>query len=235
MTVLTENLTESGFSLIELMIAIAISAVLAAGIFKVFIAQNKVYSVQDQILERQQNVRTGLDNITRSLQAVGYDPTESKNFGITAYQAAAPFFPASSTAAMALATNTELYFTTDDSEDGTINNDGNERFGFKIVSNNLVAAYILAADGNIASWQPIAENIESMTVSYTYADGTVSTVVGLPDNAVSNRNFEDIRAATVTLTARTSKVDPDFTDPSVGDHYHRVTLSSTVMLRNLSY
>lgn len=230
-----ENHSESGFSLIELMVAMVIGLILAAGAFKIFTAQEKVYSLQDQLLERQQNIRAGLDNITRSLQMTGYDPTESDNFGITAYQAAAPFFPASNASSLALAATSELYFTIDDSEDGTINNNGDERFGFKINSNNLVSASIQSSDGDISSWQPVAENIESMAVSYTYTDGTVSTAVGLPDNTVSNRNFKDIRSVTVTLTARTAKEDPDFTDPDTGDHYHRETLASTVMLRNLSY
>jgi len=238
MKIFRQKTAPPGFTLIELMIAMAIGLVLIAGVFQLFISQKKVYSVQEQLLESQQNVRAGMDYIIRSLQTAGYDPTDSQQFGVSAYQTGAPYFRASNDAGLALTTNAELYFTTDDSGDGNIDNNGTERFGYKITNNTLELASIAttgASAGDISSWQPLAENIESMTIVYTYANGALSSAVGLPDNSVAGRNFADIRAVTVSLTARTSRQDSDYTDPALGDGYRRQTLASTIMLRNLGF
>ncbi|MDL1967606.1 MAG: hypothetical protein LWW97_03435 [Deltaproteobacteria bacterium] len=36
-----------------------------------------------------------------------------------------------------------------------------------------------------------------------------------------------------TLTARTSKLDPDYTHPTYGDHYRRYTLESVITPKTL--
>ncbi len=227
------DVKEAGFTIIEITIALAIGTLLIAAVFSVFISQNKAYVNQDKILEMQQNARVGLDYIMKNLQTAGYDPMDTDKFGITAYQVGTPYFPDSNTAAMTIATNAELYFTSDADEDGTIDDSDTERLGFKIDSNDLKIAYISTTTGDITSWQPLAEDFESMAVTYTYSDGNDSGTVGLPDNSAAGRNFDDIRAITISLTARTGKEDPEYTHSTFGDGYRRMTLTSTVMLRNL--
>jgi type II secretory pathway component PulJ len=63
----------SGLSLIELLVAFAISGMVIAGIYRVFTAQNKAYVVQDQVTEVQQSVRGAMDLIVRDLRMAGYD------------------------------------------------------------------------------------------------------------------------------------------------------------------
>ena len=57
--------------------------------------------------------------------------------------------------------------------------------------------------------QPVAENIEDLQISQS-------------GNSIN-----------VSLTARTTKPDPEYTHPTYGDHYRRYTLTSVITPRNL--
>lgn len=71
-----------GFSLVELLIALFISSVMAVAIFNLFIAQNKSFSVQDQVTEMQQNIRAALSIMVKEIRMAGYDPTGKAGAGI---------------------------------------------------------------------------------------------------------------------------------------------------------
>jgi type IV pilus assembly protein PilW len=73
---------DRGFSLIELLIALFISSVMAAAIFNLFIAQNKSFSIQDQVTEMQQNIRAALNLMVKEIRMAGYDPTGKAGAGI---------------------------------------------------------------------------------------------------------------------------------------------------------
>lgn len=63
---------QEGFTLIELFIAIAISSIIAAAIYNLFLAQKKAYSVQEQVVETQQNARMAMHLLTKELRMTGY-------------------------------------------------------------------------------------------------------------------------------------------------------------------
>lgn len=63
---------EKGFTLVELFIALALAGLLIASVFNVFISQQKVYSIQDQVLELDQNLRTGMDLLVREIKMAGF-------------------------------------------------------------------------------------------------------------------------------------------------------------------
>jgi type IV pilus assembly protein PilW len=64
--------TDSGFTLVELLVAIPLGLVLIAGIYATFKAQQDSYLAQDQIGAMQQNLRGAMFVITRDLQMAGY-------------------------------------------------------------------------------------------------------------------------------------------------------------------
>ena len=64
---------ESGVTLIELLVALVICGVAVAAIYRLFIVQTRAYTVQDQIVEIQQTVRSAMDILVRDLQMTGYD------------------------------------------------------------------------------------------------------------------------------------------------------------------
>ena len=71
-----------GFSLVELLIALFISSIMATVIFNLFIAQNKSFSIQDQVTEMQQNIRASLNMMVKEIRMAGYDPTGQAGAGI---------------------------------------------------------------------------------------------------------------------------------------------------------
>lgn len=73
----------SGFTLIELMVAMAISMAVLAAITTTFMTQAKIYNAQEQINEMEQNARGALDVITRELKMAGYKPNGGTFVGIT--------------------------------------------------------------------------------------------------------------------------------------------------------
>ena len=64
---------QRGFSLIELMIALVLSSILVTAVYGFFTSQEKIYNIQDQISETQQNLRVGLDRMIKEIRLAGYE------------------------------------------------------------------------------------------------------------------------------------------------------------------
>jgi len=64
----------SGYSLIELMIAMTIGLVILGAIGTLFVMQQESTSDQARIIEMQENLRAGMDIMSRELLMAGYDP-----------------------------------------------------------------------------------------------------------------------------------------------------------------
>ncbi len=67
-----KRLTDKGFTLAELMVAMAISLVVMGAIFLTFKSQQDSYIIQDQISAMQQNLRAAMYMLTRDIQMAGY-------------------------------------------------------------------------------------------------------------------------------------------------------------------
>jgi len=67
------KLSEKGVTLIELMIALVICGIVVAAIYRLFVAQTRAYTVQDQVAEVQQNVRNAMELIVRDIRMAGFD------------------------------------------------------------------------------------------------------------------------------------------------------------------
>lgn len=68
----TTKYTNKGFSLIELMVAVAISVIILAGVLTMMSASKKTYTQQMDRARLQENARFALDFISRSLRMAGY-------------------------------------------------------------------------------------------------------------------------------------------------------------------
>jgi prepilin-type N-terminal cleavage/methylation domain-containing protein len=62
-----------GLTLIELIVGLVICAMVVAGIYRLFIAQSRAYTVQDQVVEVQQNIRSAMEIMLRDLRMTGFD------------------------------------------------------------------------------------------------------------------------------------------------------------------
>ncbi len=71
----------NGVTLIELLIALVLSSILTAALYRAFIGQQKTYTIQDQVAEMQQNVRIAVGQITKELRMAGYGGDMLSVFG----------------------------------------------------------------------------------------------------------------------------------------------------------
>ena len=63
---------KKGFTLVELLIAVLISGIVIIEIYNFFNYQQRNYALQDQLVEVQQNLRVGMDALSRDLRPIGY-------------------------------------------------------------------------------------------------------------------------------------------------------------------
>jgi len=69
----------AGFTIIELLVAMALGMVILAGLFRTFKVQHDSYVIQDQVSAMQQNLRAAMHLITRDLQMAGYYTNFDRN------------------------------------------------------------------------------------------------------------------------------------------------------------
>jgi type IV pilus assembly protein PilW len=113
--------TNAGFTLIELMVALVVGAVVIALMYSIYTVQQRSFRRETMVVDAQQNVRTAFLLIEKELRMVGYDRNNTDLFGITDIRLDA-------------AGNSTLTFTAD-MGDGNADNgflDGNETFTYAL-------------------------------------------------------------------------------------------------------
>jgi type IV pilus assembly protein PilW len=74
-------MNRKGITLIELLVALTISGMLVAGIYRTFVSQQHTFTVQEQVVDMQQNVRLAINRMTRELRMAGFGGLDSTFFG----------------------------------------------------------------------------------------------------------------------------------------------------------
>mgnify|MGYP001823302838 FL=1 len=72
-----------GFTLVEMVMVLAISTIVLAAMYSVFTIANKNFTTQNAAANVQQNLRSAIGLMARDIRVAGLDPTGSDNFGIT--------------------------------------------------------------------------------------------------------------------------------------------------------
>lgn len=175
----TQALTNAsaGFSLVELLIAMAVGLVILGAAYQSFITQRQTYAAQEQVTDMNQNARAALDFMTRELRMASTIGALDQTPG----------------------TSSITYISIEDPCQDR---------GFDLSSNTLryYAHLVVRAnckDSTRRKPEPLAENIESLTISRA------------------------VNLFTITLITRTAT-----RAPGRGD-YRRITLTSNVRPRNL--
>jgi prepilin-type N-terminal cleavage/methylation domain-containing protein len=73
---------EKGFTLVELMIAMVISAIVMTSVYSVYSAQQRSYIVQEGVAAMHQNLRAAMYFMEREIRMAGCDPKGSANAAI---------------------------------------------------------------------------------------------------------------------------------------------------------
>ncbi|OKY76722.1 MAG: hypothetical protein BM485_01225 [Desulfobulbaceae bacterium DB1] len=238
----TPTLDEKGYSLVELMIVVAVSGVIMAGLAMVYSAQSKSYSAHDDVANIQQDLRGALAILTMEIRKAGCDPTESNSAGIL------------------VASLNHFRFTMDirgnavnaNSADGDVDDvDEDIAYGFQAgqdtnndgIVDNGGAAWSGAGTlgrqtGNAGGFQGVANNIDALEFNYMLNDGT--TTLTPPD-------LSKIRAVQVSLLARSANPAQDFLNTNTytaasgvvwdppDDNFRRRLVVATIQCRNMEY
>nr|NJM02673.1 prepilin-type N-terminal cleavage/methylation domain-containing protein [Desulfobacula sp.] len=228
------NIAVGGFTLVELLIAMAVGGIVMAAVMTSFLSQHDSYLVQDNVVEMQQNIRVAMELFTSEIRMAGYNPTRDISVG------------------MVTATRGRLGFTQDLNGDGdTIDSNEAITYGFSL-ANDATSDGI--ADAGSASFgrntgtatgaggsgfQPIAENFQAVEFFYLMADGTWTL-------APAATALDDIRGVRISLLVRAALPDSKFTNTMTytsasgatwnspyNDQFRRRLLTTTIHCRNL--
>lgn len=163
----------NGFTLIEVMITLAISGIVMGAIYGVFISSSYSHRTQEGAADAQQRARAGLDFMVRNIRMAGLDPLGSAIAGIEN------------------ATATNIRFTADLDMNGAIDNPNNqERLTYAYDGVNQTIDRILYEGTASESSQTLIDMVSAMTFTYLDANGNATA------------NLPDIRAVTISITCQ---------------------------------
>jgi type IV pilus assembly protein PilW len=202
-----------GITLIELLVALVICGIVIAGTYRLFVAQSKAYTVQDQVVEVQQSIRSAMEILLRDLRMAGFD---SDNVG-SKISIANPLIAGDN--------STTVSFEYDNITQYTIT------YTREAATKRLLRQLTTTKDdgSSIAGPQEaLLENVEVLDFTYgvdTNDDGALDSWVSAGDIGLGK-----VVAVRVVLTA-----NPDQTNPDVKNWISPRTLNSTVTIRNLCF
>lgn len=186
-----------GFTLVELMIAMAVGGIVMAAVMTAFMSQHRSYLAQDDVVEMQQNVRVAMDMLVRDIRSAGYNPNNiGGGVGITTVGITAPTGDAPNSGVPTGGVAAFLTFSHDDGTGvlETIDYSLFDAFEFAAPPANDGFDDDLAMNRNDGSGrQVVAENINRLEFLYLDANGT-------PTATLNN-----IRSIQVSIMAQTSK------------------------------
>lgn len=213
------DLNNNGFTLVELLIAVAISGFIAAAVFMTYKSQNKSYLAQEKVATMQQNIRSAMYYMEREIRMAGYDPTGNAGAKIETANANSIRFTMDVTGGHNDGIDNDNDGIVDEDTDGIDNNGdgvidrGTEADEFWFSDGNLddsnedVTYSLYTSDGikklgrkspSTANNQPIAEDIDALNFVYLDEDGNVAA------------SIPEIRSIQITLVARASEGDNSF-------------------------
>ena len=247
MTHLFKN-NEHGFSIVELMISLAITLTLLGVAIRMFNVQQDAYNSQEQVTDLHQNIRTSMDAMSREIRMAGCMVVGTSTI------------KTSGTTTITFLGDVDGDIVTNLATDNAVAGATTIFVSLTPDSNYAIANtdYIYISDGSHTEVVPVNSSAShligepdpiflstGLLYSYTVGNATVRTVERVTFsldtvNSRIDRNSqplaENIEAmsftygtntVTIAITGRTANIDPNY-----GDNYRRGTLTSTIKLRN---
>lgn len=214
---------QPGFTLIELMIAMAIGSILMVAVVSAYQIQVGSKNTQEALTDMNTTARAALEIMVHELRTAGCDPDGGAGAGIVNAGANDLTFT------MDIGNTAGTSFQPDGLLDGP-----NEQIRYAINANGNLGRDRL--DG--AGLQPLARNVDALDFVYLDEDGIVTGVLA------------DIRSIQISIVARAGRAAPGFMKTAVdntnytnqqgtvilaapGDSFRRLLLTTTVACRNL--
>jgi type II secretory pathway component PulJ len=209
--------TSRGFTVVELLVALGLAAVVFGLIVSFFANMGRSTTTQNAAAAAQQTARAGVDFMAQELRLAGLDPLKSAGAGIEEISAA----------------GTKIRFTSDScnvgiGDSGTCENpvpDGNvngknERVTYWYDAGSRVLRRYLYEGTTSQTWMPLLEQVEPNPGSvplFTFLDGNGFQIT-------DNDQRGEIRTVQITLTVQ---------EPAGRSKMVTRTYSSRVRLRNI--
>ena len=219
------KLSNQGFTLVELLVGMAVSLLAMGAIYSTFLSQHKSYLVQDETVAMQQNLRAAMFYMQREIRMAGCDPLGSANAGFVTASASS------------------IRFTEDiggsavgSPPDGTLQT--GEDITYSLAGGNLVRN---VGGGN----QVVAQNIDAL--DFVYLTGASPPTVLNPNRSdVPAGSENQISSVEITVVARTGRGLLPIEDNNTyvnqrgttilappGDNLSRRRLTTVIKCRNL--
>jgi type IV pilus assembly protein PilW len=183
-------ISTDGFSLLELLIVLAVFSFIVGGIFNNLTQSQRRYQFEQEVAEVQQTARNAVDIMEREIKLAGF-PIQSY------YDSALNWTSANServAAGFITLGATNLVFEADLLEDGIV-----DRVEYRLNGTTLErSARDKTAGGGApaAVYQTLATNVTSLTFSYLDSSGSTTTVQS------------DVRSVGILFNINTTSVDP---------------------------
>ena len=230
-----------GFSLIELMVIMAIGSIVMAGIYTFYQSSLRSHITQQTLVDMQQDMRAAMYMMTREIRVAGYDPTRDTG------------------ATFLIASSAEVQFQMDDNRDGDFDdggggNDPDEQVRY-VLSNDADGDGV--ADGTPCNlmrqeWadaeQVVALNVDALNIVYFDQDG--ADLVDPATGSVPADEIRNIRSVQITIVGRSGTTVPVLMNSGTdstsytnqqgteilgaqNDEFRRIRLTSEVKVRNM--
>ena len=185
---------QEGFTLVELMISLAIFALVIAAIYQTYLYQQQVYLRNEAVVAMQQEGRSGRYFLSQDIRMAGYDPSGLADATIIAATVAELTVEADLDDSQSVgdATGEIIRFALTNDADGNGLADGSPcRLGREYYTRSGT----VDTGGGL---QPVVEHVDALQLCYELADGTELL-------APASSQLDEIRAVTVSMLVRTAR------------------------------
>ncbi len=143
-----------GFSLVELLVGLAIAAIAMAAIIGMFTTLTRSYTTQNASASVQQAGRAAMEYMVQNIRMAGLNPTRIENVGILE------------------ATSTRIKFNLDRNTNGEIDfvDEEHMTFSYDPVDQQINEGLYID-DEDHKSWNPLVEHVTNLSFSYRDGDG----------------------------------------------------------------
>lgn len=216
---LDPNVSESGFTLIEILVAMALVSIFLGGLMAMFVGFSKAYTTENVKADVQQLVRGGVEHMIPHLRMAGYDPIYQADPDDPATKPAldcqrdscplasgtVPLRPG-----IVYAVGSKVRFTTDLNKDGYIDDSENanggpgtavnhqERFTYQYDAANGEVERILYEGATDPRTDVIVSNVTEFKLTYLNENDAEITTLTPADQS----DIDLIQAVIITMTVR---------------------------------
>jgi len=180
--------SKTGFSLVELLMALATSMIVLAAIYSVFTITNKNCTTQNVAANVQQSLRSAIGLMARDIRLAGLDPIDTDSFGIE------------------YAAQTKIRFTQDSIDagsgafNGIVDESNFEQVTYELQGSQIMQTLYETVYTSSPNSAVLISNITNLNFAYLDAANNDLIDYGLSPPRVPNDRLADIRSVEILVT-----------------------------------